>query len=271
MSLEDFSKNFEKLIVSKVKKYREFREKTLMEKTESSGKSSHAWEIEVNKSLRLIIGIHQEDENCVGAKELRKYIDLGVVIFKKSRFGYEKFIKIQENKSQREIFYEETLEKGNYLIFPISSCSALLKPIDFTPLSFQLFNELGDLHPVFLNILKDLYRRTSLNINTPLVFEEFAKFNQKLGFCMTHDIFVQNILSKYSSTHEGLTLQGFFEIFSETVKERGEATVRDWLSLLGYDRDFYSIESKPLILTFQSEDDFSISRQELSSEIYSFI
>ncbi|CAG9334308.1 unnamed protein product [Blepharisma stoltei] len=271
--INDLFKNFENIIVSRIKKYIEYRLKTLMEKYENIGKSTHCWEIEISEPTKMFIGVHQEDENSIGARELRKYLDLGLAILRKTAFGYENYFKTQTTRCVREIYWEGSLETGSYLVIPTSTAASLTKPADFIPLKFPLITEMGDLHPIFKNIIRDLYRRLSYNVNAPLNFDEFFNFNKKLGVYITSDIFVKNILSKYTSTHDGLTRQGFFEIFIDNLKEgkEGEERVRNWLCLLGYDEHFYSIESKPLILSFQGETDFKIARQELSPDINSFI
>lgn len=42
--------------------------------------SRYYYEVSLNQNCNLIIGVHQEDEREVGVKEMRPYLDIGLII-----------------------------------------------------------------------------------------------------------------------------------------------------------------------------------------------
>jgi len=64
--------------------------------------------------------------------------------------------------------------------------------------------------------------------------------------------FKKEVLEKYNSSPEGLTLRGFLEWWRGQLISNGESTVWDWLEKLGYDRDFFSVRSRVFSMSFHS-------------------
>ena len=76
----------------------------------------------------------------------------------------------------------------------------------------------------------------------------------------------------YRGAHEdGLTERGFITFIEDAyMSEDGEAKVRQWLNLLGYDSELYPLRSRCFMLTFHSDTPISVSvRDALNTDLNS--
>lgn len=263
MEWKDFVKLFYKVVVSKVKQYSELRVKDLIVKDPAVGaRPFFHYRLDVPQMTQITIGIHQEDDRAVGVAEYRRYSDVGIALFREDLTP----IALEPTRADREIFLETTLQPGSYLAVPLTSGCYLQRPVDAKPKPFPLMTEEGDLHPLFQSTIKDIFRRFDTDISQELGFEEFAALAARLGQHIDIQTFSEVIRNKYTSTEQGVTLQGLYELFIVGIQDFGEETVKQWVQALGYDSDFYSIESKPVILTSHSDFPVTLSPVQSSGE-----
>lgn len=149
----------------------EYRFKFFFEKFDNLAKSSHCLEINVEERTNIIIGMHQEDERIEGAKEYRRYVDMGLVILKKIGNRFEFCSATQGNQSKRDIFWEGKLNEGCYLVVPLSTGISMSRPYDFKRINFSLIQN-EDLHPYFKSTLKDLFRKINPSISARMKSDE---------------------------------------------------------------------------------------------------
>lgn len=69
---------------------------------------------------------------------------------------------------------------------------------------------------------------------------------------MSESEYKTNVLGKYNSALEGITLRGFKDWFKAQIVADGEEVVWSWLDKLGYDRDLYSVKSRLYNITLHS-------------------
>ena len=83
--------------------------------------------------------------------------------------------------------------------------------------------------------------------------------------------FKENVRDKYQSHEDGLTERGFITFIEDAyMSEDGEAKVRQWLNLLGYDSELYPLRSRCFMLTFHSDTPISVSvRDALNTDLNS--
>lgn len=266
MSYEDFSKIFMRVVLGKVKDWWEWRSRNLVMKSPLGGIAKEALVINVVYETNVIIGISQEDERTVGAKEYRKYLDLGIVLLRWNGSAYVFHASTDNNQQERDIYLELQLPPGTYLAVPISTGCSLNMPGDAEPEDFNLLTESGDMHPIFQSTIRDLFRRFDMDMSQDLDSNEFLQLTSRLGFTLQVDHFVEVILNKYTSTKRGVTLQGLYEMFITGVEDRGEEQMREWLSLLGYTKQLYSVESRALVFTIHADTALDVHRLDLSPE-----
>jgi hypothetical protein len=254
MDWQDFTGLFYKVVVSKVKNYCEVRLKNLFVKDSAAGaRPSLYYRLVVPQTTQLTLGVHQEDDRAVGVNEYRSYLDIGLAILAEDFTP----VAVEYTKTDREVFLETCLNPGSYLVVPLTSGCYLQRPAAAKPKAFPLMTEEGDLHPLFQSTIKDIFRRFDTDISQELGFEEFSSFAARIGQHIDQQTFTEVIKNKYTSTEQGVTLQGLYELFIVGVYDLGEETVRQWIQALGYDTDFYSVESKPVVLT--SHSDFPVT------------
>ena len=266
MSYEDFSKIFMRVVLGKVKDWWEWRSRNLLIKSTEGGIAKEALVINVVHQTKVIIGVSQEDERTVGAKEYRKYLDLGIVLLKWNGTTYIYHASTENNQQERDIYLELELPPGTYLAIPLSTGCSLAIPGDSKPEDFNLLTETGDMHPIFQSTIRDLFRRFDMDMSQDLDSSEFLQLTSRLGFSMPMDQFVEVILNKYTSTTRGVTLDGLYEMFITGVEDRGEDQMRDWLALLGYTNELYSIESRALVFTIHAQTALDVQRLDLTPD-----
>ncbi len=112
------------------------------------------------------------------------------------------------------------------------------------------------MHPLLAATITDIFNKFDLVISHSIDFKEFKAFLDIIGskLLLKDDIqFKEHITSKYNSSPDGgLTLRGFKDWWKTQLINEGESSIWQWLELLGYDRDFYSVRSRILTMNFHS-------------------
>ena len=265
MSFPDLLTFFSSIEVCKVAAYHTIRNKVHIHRDETVGaRPSHFLYVQVNTRTRAVFGCHQEDERTVGVEEYRRYLDMGLVLLRvtgtqQSIYAYA------EAKDEREVFLEVDIEPGNYLLCPLSTGGTLRRPSDARPQSFPFTTANNDLHPFFLSLVKDIFRRFDQDCSQELEYQEFNQFATQIGFPQTQPEFNEKVRARFTSYERGLKMQGFIELFQEELRKKREPLVRSWLQKLGYDQNFYSIQSRAIVLSVQTLAPVQVTKQPLEN------
>ncbi|CAG9325980.1 unnamed protein product [Blepharisma stoltei] len=254
MKYEDFLIYFNVLYLCNIELEIEKRERNIFKKIEGIGSQAlWCYMITVRENdTEIVLGIHQEDERSVGVKKYRKYLDLGIVVMSYDGNVYMPYRCSEKMLTDRDLQMELSLPQGKYLITPISSGTAFTRPSDSEKQVFPLITEEGSMHPLFQSTIKDIFRRTDIHMNQAVNYQEFMTMYSRIEPDLTEDEFTSILCRTYDSNSNRLTLNGFYEFFMAQTLDKGEETIRNCLSLLGYDSDFYSLQSRAVVFTMHS-------------------
>lgn len=266
MSFNDLINHFSTLHVCRVKNWDEVRIKgkfirvqDLEDPSLEVVASKWFYSIELPERVRLFIGIHQEDERQVGVSAKRQYLDIGIVILKRSNDGTISVIGKRDFVIDRQCELEIVLDPGSYIVLPKTSGCLLGRPEDAPMERVKLLNTKGQLTDLAESTIQDIFRKFDMLLNRELSYTEFKGFYECINRSLTEAEYKQKILKKYCSTENGLSIKGFKDFFIDNIRSLGEEAIWGWLDSLGYDRELYSIRSRCFILTFHSETEISIT------------
>ncbi len=146
--------------------------------------------------------------------------------------------------SQQKIHIEKILEPGFYIILPrTTGCccfgSDYTKEKQSNP-KIDLFDmEKKTLSPMFMDTLKDTFRKLDIGMNKCLKFKEFQIFWKTIfEQNITEDYFKNNVLLKHSNDTDSLSEKGFISFLKEMLFNKGDVRIRfiiiNFLELISY-------------------------------------
>ncbi len=157
-------------------------------------------------------------------------MDLALTILKLENSAEEiTHIESTDFLSLPRVQIEKNLEPGTYLIIPrTTGCCCFGR--HYTQESVKegktlLINkETKTLTPVFIGVLKDVFRKLDMGMNKGLKFAEFRAFwKTVLDEDLKEEIFKKDILPKYSFMgSEMLSEKGFLNFVKDNLIKRGE-------------------------------------------------
>lgn len=150
------------------------------------------------------------------------------------------------------------MDPGSYAIVLLSSTIAVSTPPNPVRFEAPLLSPANNLNQKLYYTLKDIHRRFSSNINSNLETD-------KLKSSLKSTPFVSKL-----PINPAITFQSFFEKCCEFIKEHGDQAMIQVIAKLGYDRNLYAIESKPIVMSIQSESTFEIVTEELDDDLNDF-
>ena len=262
MSYQDFFRYFTSITVCKVDNWNEVRLKGIFlrvfeeeDEDEDFVLSKFYYTFHLEEETEIMIGMHQEDDRILGA-DLRRYVDMQVVILKRCTNGSLKCAYVSDSKSARDLDMTVTLGSGHYIVIP-RTCGATLSRPNVDPKdAFDLQVESdGDmkLHPYVKSTVDDVFRKIDLQANRQLSPEELQAFgtiieNETIQ-AIDADTLASEDFQNISCDENGITRFGMIQMLTKTVDIDG---LRDALTKLGYDESLYSTKSKPFMLSFHT-------------------
>ena len=260
MCYQDFIKQFNGVNICRVDNYHEARIKGTFERNlvgEQEWVSSKSYfVVQSKKKTNVILGLHQEDARNYGVDERRPYLDLGLVVLDVTG-GNFKLFKAKEAVSERQVELEIEIEPNKpYLIWPRTSGCGLCRYVD-SKSEPTVSYENGEIHPLFVSTIQDLFRKSNKMLGEDLSYIEFSSLMSRVNVHYSNEEFLA-MIEKYPSYEQGLTSEGFIEYMRDQFEERGEGVIKEWLKLWGYDNDLYSIKSRYYVLTFHSNERLKI-------------
>ena len=246
---------FDKLIISKIGHWHEFRFKGKFVKKSEKTISNTYYSITLQTTTDITITIQQEDEKDSEVQKLRPYMDIGIVILKTEdnslNILYKKDLVID-----RSLSIQVNLDPGDYIILPMTSGCLLRSPLEISPEKQKLLNSDGNLTALFESTLKDIFNKSETD--KVIKFEKFRKIFEAFGKNITEAEFKQKVLKKFLNKDEGLPFFSFKNFFLEQTKTLPEDQIWTWLEKLGYDRDFYSVRSRLYSFSLYSDTELSV-------------
>ena len=224
------------------------------------------YELSVEETTKVFVGLHQEDERISGVLLRRPFIDVAVAILKVQDDGSLTLLDHKNFSRDRQVELEVELAPGRYLVVPRTTGGLMTKPSSWEEKpKTALVDRDGNLTKVFESVIEDIFRKFDLFSGRELSFDEFKPLYRCTGMGeLTESDYKRNILDKHCSTSEGLTLRGLKHWFSDSIQSRGEDEIRAWLNNLGYDQHLFNVDSRSFTLTFHCINKFSVVAKDAS-------
>ena len=291
LTFKDFLKEFSSLAVCLTKNWEEVHVRGKFVKigdeitnSEENAQVMSKWYYSINleKQTNLIISLFQDEDKFKESDTRKNLLDISISILK---------LELNNSTNKNEIIHIQTydfsmspnlqlefnLPSGQYLIVPrTSGClfgRTVLNKIE-NKKNENINNEIYSIETktfssIFINTVKDIFKKFDILLNKSLGFREFKQFLE----CVKTDISnfsendFKNICEEYQSYNGCITENGFVEFWKKKTEENIEES-KSWLKALGYDEDLFPLKSRCFMLTFHSDIPISVSaRDALSTDL----
>ena len=283
LTFKDFLKEFSSLAVCFTKNWEEVHLRGKFIKIGDSVDNNQVmskwyYSILLEKQTNLIISLFQDEDKFKENDSRKQLIDISVSILKldinKNEINH---IQTYDFSLTSNLQIELNLPVGQYIIVPRTSGCLFGRNIlnninnnnEVNNNKTNLYNiETKTFSSVFVNTIKDIFKKFDILLNKYLSFKEFKQFLE----CVKTDSenFNQNefkeITNKYQSYNNCITENGFIEFWKDTyLLEGGEEKIKKWFKFLGYDEDLYPLRSRCFMLTFHSDIPINVSARDAIS------
>lgn len=261
MSYDDFIIHFSGVNICWVRDYEEARMKGLFIR-ETVGEYSKVvaknyYTVKPTANAKVYFGIHQNDERIFGAADKMSYLDIGIVVLKVLPNGRFEYVARKQASIDRQAELVVELDAGvSYIVVPRTSGCSMQRPANAPQESNKLI-EAGEMNPLFLVTLLDLFKKFNVNLSNYLSELQLKKLFELAGVIVTDDD-IAHISENYACTRNGLSLDGFIQYMHDQTIQFGETTMWSWLNSWGYDRDFYSIGARRFVFTIHSTEHLQV-------------
>lgn len=268
MSYQDFFRYFTSITMCKVDNWNEVRLKGIFlrayeeeDEDEDFVLTKFHYTFHLEEEAEIHIGLHQEDERILGA-ELRRYVDLQVIILKRNKNGTLTVAHVSDNTTDRDLDFTVTLKPGHYIAVP-RTCGATLSRPNVNPqpefnLTYISSSGKEKIHPFVQSTMDDIFRRIDLQSNGQLSIEELHQFGELTDNDQFRNIDTDTLTSEefknISCNEDGITRFGMIQLMRNYSSDQ----IRDTFTKLGYDESLHSTKSKPFIISFQTKSDLRV-------------
>ena len=292
LTFKDFLKEFSSLAVCLTKNWEEVHIRGKFVKigdeianSEENEQVMSKWYYSINleKQTNLIISLFQDEDKFKENDARKNLLDISISVLK---------LELNNNTNKNEIIHIQTydfsmspnlqlefnLPPGQYLIVPrTSGClfgRSLLNNLKIEDKKNDNETEIYNMETkifssIFVNTVKDIFKKFDILLNKSLGFREFKQFLE----CVKSDVsnFDENVFKtmteEFQSYNGNITENGFIEFWKKKAIENIEE-IKNWLKALGYDNDLYPLKSRCFMLTFHSDIPISVSaRDALSTDL----
>ena len=292
LTFKDFLKEFSSLAVCLTKNWEEVHIRGKFVKigdeitnNEENEQVMSKWYYSINleKQTNLIISLFQDEDKFKENDARKNLLDISISVLK---------LELNNNSNKNEIIHIQTydfsmspnlqlefnLTPGQYLIVPrTSGClfgRSLLNNLKTENKNndnvVEIYNvETKIFSSIFINTVKDIFKKFDILLNKSLGFREFKQFLEcvKVDTSSFDENVFKNITEEFQSYNGCITENGFVEFWKKKTIENIEE-VKNWLKALGYDNDLYPLKSRCFMLTFHSDIPISVSaRDALSTDL----
>ena len=272
MGFKDFTDNFNRACVCKIRKWHEISVKGKMireidndNNMRFSFTSRWYYNIKLDKKATIIIGLHQKDKLYPGFNYITPYIDLKINILKLE----DGVLKIKECSNQiieRENFFELKLEAGEYYILPFSSGLSLETDDN------QDFDKLGTDDIIMKAVINDLFERLDIIDKGYLDEKDISTFYNYLGKAMGDNEF-KTLIDKYIPTRfvslprDRISEKTFSRIFEDNWKNFTKEESIVFLKKIGFSRSYRSIRTRLFRMTIHCSRDVELDVKEFPKKM----
>ena len=226
--------------------------------------------INLEKQTNLIISLFQDEDKFKENDARKNLLDISISVLKldvnattnKNEISH---IQTYDFSMSPNLQLELNLPVGQYIILPRTSGCLFGRNVlnnNNNNKTEEIYNlETKTFSQIFINTVKDIFKKFDILLNKCLNYIEFKKFLE----CVKKDSnnFTENefkiILEEYQSYNGSITEQGFIEFWkNKYVSEGGNIEIKNWLKNLGYDEDLYPLYSRNFMLTFHSDIPISV-------------
>ena len=289
LTFKDFLKEFSSLSVCLTKNWEEVHVRGKFIKLENELQNNDEifqvmskwyYSINLEKQTNLIISLFQDEDKFKENDTRKNLLDISLSLLK---------LELNNNTNKNEIIHIQTydfsmspnlqlefnLPPGQYIIVPrTSGClfgrSVINEIKTEQKRGGEIYNmETKAFSQIFINTVKDVFKKFDILLNKSLGFREFKQFLE----CVKTDLNnfdeneFKNILAQYQSYNDMITENGFIEFWKKNLIEN-ELEVKTWLKNLGYDEDLFPLKSRCFMLTFHSDIPISVSaRDNLNTDL----
>jgi hypothetical protein len=237
----------------------------------------------LEKQTNLIISLFQDEDKFKENDARKNLLDISISVLK---------LELNNNSNKNEIIHIQTydfsmspnlqlefnLPAGQYLIVPrTSGClfgrsilNELKSENKKNEGNTDIYNiETKTFSSVFINTVKDIFKKFDILLNKSLGFREFKQFLEcvKTDTSNFDENEFKNICDEFQSYNGCITENGFVEFWKKKTEESIEE-IKTWFKALGYDEDLYPLKSRCFMLTFHSDIAISVSaRDALSTDL----
>ena len=259
MTYDHYLENFGKLFICYTRSWQELKVRGKFIKTidDENDKLIHwcsrwYYQLKLDKTTKVIIGIHQEDERSIGVKETRRYIDIGMDLIQLVDGKY-KIIDFYPSDFQREVFIEVWLKKGTYYLVPKSAGISL----NFENSFKKKISHFSSDNSIVRSVMKDIFRKFDIVFDNKITYKEIILFYEILGKKTTEEEFLE-VCKKFgrltNEDQDYLTEEGFIMLFDDLLKHHDRENILEIFEKLGYDEDLQSINMRLFTLTLHSSN-----------------
>ena len=292
LTFKDFLKEFSSLAVCLTKNWEEVHVRGKFVKigdeitnSEENSQVMSKWYYSINleKQTNLIVSLFQDEDKFKENDARKNLMDISISVLKlelNSSTNKNEIIHIQtyDFSMSPNLQLEFNLPPGQYLIVPrtsgclfgrciLNDLKTENKKIEDNP---DIYNvETKTFSSVFINTVKDIFKKFDILLNKSLGFREFKQFLE----CVKSDASnfdeneFNNICEEFQSYNGCITENGFVDFWKKKAEENIEE-IKNWFKALGYDEDLYPLKSRCFMLTFHSDIAISVSaRDALSTDL----
>lgn len=261
MNYEDFVQNFSAVNICRANSFYEVRLKGCFKREGMWVNSMWIYSVRPKTSVRVFIGVHQEDERIYGVADVRSYLDIGFVVLETLPDGSHEIFHYRPSLTERQVEAELILKAGgSYIILPRTTgcCLQPQGPQRHQPPLFQG----EELHPLYVSTLHDVYKKFNYVLDESLSRPELRAIMQQVGVEVSAAEF-SRITNTYSSNQSGLTSVGFVQYIQDFAKQ-GAERLYTWLQIWGYTPELLSTQSRSFVLTIHSEKHIAVEQKNAS-------
>ena len=286
LTFTDFLKEFSSFAVCLTKNWEEVHLRGKFIKLDDNITNEENWQvmskwyytINLEKQTNLIISLFQDEDKFKENDARKNLLDISISVLKlevnnitnKNEISH---IQTYDLSMTPNLQLELNLPVGQYIILPrTSGCLFGRNVLNNNCRTEEIYNlETKNFSQIFINTVKDIFKKFDILLNKCLNYIEFKKFLE----CVKRDVdnFTQDefkfLLEQYQSYNESITEQGFVEFWKNSyLQEGGDAEVKSWLKNLGYDDDLFPLKSRNFMLTFHSDIPISVcARDNISTDL----
>ena len=232
--------------------------------------------ISLERQTNLIISLFQDEDKFKENDSRKQLLDISISILKLDLNKNEiSHIQTNDFSLASNLQLELNLPAGQYIIVPrTSGCffgrnilSNINNNNDIN--NTKIYNiETKEFSSIFINTIKDIFKKFDILLNKYLSFKEFKIFLDCIK--AENDSFKENefkeIINKYQSYNNCITENGFIEFWKDSyLKEGGDEEIKKWFKYLGYDEDLYPLKSRCFMLTFHSDIQINVNARDAIS------